>query len=318
VVVPVFQNADNLPTTIPRLLALDSEIAGIELEVVLVDDGSTDGSWELLGAAHRDNPDRVKVVRLTRNFGQTPAVQAGLRHASGDVAVVISADLQEPPEKIAEMVARWREGAKFVVAFRGERAESTRHSIIHGLYWKLVRRYGIRDFPASGYDFCLLDRQVIDDVNRLDERNTSIFPLIYWLGYTPVMMPIRREVRTAGRSQWHLLKKVRLTLDTLIGFTYLPVRAITYSALAAGMGAAAYLLFLLIRYLILRSPVPGWTSTIAVILTLGSMTLFALGIICEYIWRILDEARARPPFVVDRVLDATSASPAGVEDRPSR
>jgi len=314
----VFQNAANLPTTIPRLLDLESEIAGIELEIVAVDDGSTDGSWGLLDSAHREHPDRIKVVRLTRNFGQTPAIQAGLRHASGDLAVVISADLQEPPEKIVEMVDRWREGAKFVVAYRGERGESKRHSLIHGLYWKLVRRYGIRDFPASGYDFCLLDRQVINDVNRLDERNTSIFPLIYWLGYTPVMMPIRREARTAGRSQWNLLKKVRLTLDTLIGFTYLPVRAITYSALATGMGAAGYLLFLLVRYIIFRSPVPGWTSTIAVILTLGSMTLFALGIICEYIWRILDEARARPPFVVDRLLDVTSGTEVGLEDRTSQ
>ena len=224
IVVPVYQNRANLPETIPTLLALESSLPGYRLELVLVDDGSTDGSRDLVLAAARENPGRVRAVLLTRNFGQTAATQAGLRHAHGDCVGIISCDLQEPPALFIDMVRAWEGGARFVLGERVERAEGRGHKFLSGIYWYGVRRFAFPDFPSMGYDFCLLDRQVAQDVNRINEKNSSIFVLIYWLGYRPHRIPLRRELRRAGRSQWRLWKKLSFTTDMLIGFTHLPAR----------------------------------------------------------------------------------------------
>ena len=303
IVVPVYQNAPNLESTVPKLLGLkDTLKEKHELELVFVDDGSTDRSFEILKKFAKLFPKEIVLVRLSRNFGQSPAIQAGLTHSRGDCAAIISADLQDPYEEIPTMVRRWEEGAKYVLAYRQARSENRRHQFVSNLYWRMVARFGLPGFPETGYDFCLLDRQLISDISRIGEKNTSIFPLIYWLGYRPVCIPINRAERTAGKSQWNFMRKLRLTLDTLIGFTYVPVRAITYSALGTALCSFLYLSFVLVRWLIKGSPVQGWTSLILVMLLLGSITLFSLGIICEYLWRVLDEARKRPPFIVDCVI----------------
>ena len=302
IVVPVYQNEANLPTTLPRLAALQQRLPAYDIELVFVDDGSRDRSFALL----RDQADQTGVsyiiVKLTRNFGQTPAVQAGLRHASGDCVGIISADLQEPCEMFADMVAAWEQGAQFVMGERRERRESRRHQLASSIYWKLIRRYAFSDFPEMGYDFCLLDRQVVDDINGINEKNSSIFVLIYWLGYRPMRIPIVREVRSQGKSQWQIGSKVRFTVDTLLGFTYLPARLITVLGFALGFLSLGYLGYALVSWAVLRAAPPGWMTQVGLITLLSSGITFALGIISEYLLRILDEARKRPPFVVERVI----------------
>ena len=175
IVVPVFQNRANLPETIPTLLALEASLPGYQLELVLVDDGSTDGSRDLVLAAAREHPGRVRAVLLTRNFGQTAATQAGLRHARGDCVGIISCDLQEPPALFVDMVRAWEGGARFVIGERVERAEGGGHKFLSGIYWQLVRKFAFPDYPPMGYDFCLVDQQVAQDLNRINEKNSSIF-----------------------------------------------------------------------------------------------------------------------------------------------
>jgi dolichol-phosphate mannosyltransferase len=311
IIVPVYQNRANLPETIPRLLALQPSLPGHELELVLVDDGSTDGSRDLVLAAAREHPDTVKAVLLTRNFGQTAATQAGLRHATGDCAGIISCDLQEPAELFIEMLQAWEAGARFVIGERVDRAEGRQHRLASGIYWFVVRTFAFPDYPPMGYDFCLLDRQVVDDINRINEKNSSIFVLIYWLGYRPHRIPIRRELRRAGRSQWRLWKKVSFTLDTLIAFTHVPARVISIAGLASAVLCLVDLAIVVAKWYWLRTAPPGWATITGLVLLGGALILFSLGIICEYLFRILEETRKRPPFVVEQVVGSPRGGPPG-------
>lgn len=301
IVVPVYQNEANLPETIPALLGLAQSLPDYRVELVCVDDGSRDRSLSILTECAKRHPE-ITVVKLARNFGQTPAIQAGLRHATGDCIGIISADLQEPHELFLEMIKRWEGGAKFVLGERQEREETRRHQLVSGIYWNLVRRFAFPEFPNMGYDFCLLDRQVVDDINRINEKNSSIFVLIYWLGYRPVRLPITRKLRTKGTSQWHLWNKISFTVDTLIGFTYLPARLIIVMSFAMATLCVVYLAVALASWFYLQAAPPGWMTIFGLVALLGAITLFSLGIVSEYLLRILDEARKRPPYVVDQVI----------------
>lgn len=302
IVVPVYQNERNLPDTVPALLALGEKLPGYRLELVLVDDGSKDRSRERILEAARHHPNHIRAVLLTRNFGQTAATQAGLRHATGDCVGIISCDLQEPHELFVDMVRAWEQEAKFVLGERVDRAESRRHQLVSGLYWHLIRKHAFPDYPPMGYDFCLLDRQVVDDINLINEKNSSIFVLIYWLGYKPHCLPIRRELRTKGQSQWRLWNKIHFTVDTLIGFTYLPARLITFAGLTSAALCLLYFIVVVVQWYWLRAAPPGWATLAGLVLLIGAAVLFSLGIVSEYLLRILHEARKRPPYVVDRVI----------------
>src|SRR5262245_16377668 len=211
IVVPVRQNEANLHDTVPRLLDLRSRIGDFGSELVFVDDGSTDRSFAILSDYARSHPGVIRVVKLSRNFGQTPAVQAGLRFARGDCVGIISADLQEPHETFVDMLRAWEKGAKFVIGERTQREESRAHQGAPSNYLTLIRKLAFPDFPPMGYDFCLLDRQLVDSINRINEKNSSIFVLVYWLGYAPVRIPVTRKVRSQGRSQWRLWSKIGFT-----------------------------------------------------------------------------------------------------------
>lgn len=306
IIVPVYQNVDSLARLVECLLGLAPRLAPRRLELLFVDDGSSDGSYERLCELRNVQCGVIKLLKLTRNFGQTPAIQAGLAHCSGDCAVIISADLQDPYECIPEMVEHWATGEKFVMCYRAERYESGIHKFISNLYWRMVATFALQGFPRAGYDFCLVDRQLISSINRLYEKNTSIFPLIFWLGFRPHAIPITRQPRLAGRSQWSLFKKTRITIDTIIAFTHLPSRIITTCALTSSFLSVLYMCCVIIRWLFLGSPVAGWTSLVLILTCFGSLTLLALGIICEYLWRILDESRKRPPYIIDEFRDVST------------
>ncbi len=307
IVVPIYHNEENIPDTVPKLLALQDQLNDWDLELVFIDDGSKDNSYNLLEKFQAQHPEAIKLVKLTKNFGQTPAIQAGLQHATGDCIGVISADLQEPYEIFLEMIKIWEQGAKFVIGERKAREESWLHRKVSGIYWNLIRRHAFSDFPDMGYDFCLLDRQVVEDINKINEKNSSIFVLIYWFGYKPVRIPITRKIRQKGSSQWGLLRKIQFTLDTLIGFTYLPSRFITVMSLSASVGAIIFLFFALYNWHTTGTAPSGWMTVVGLLLIIGSLVLFSLGIISEYLLRILDESRKRPAYVVEKIVQGPSA-----------
>ena len=311
IIVPVYQNQANLGDTVPRLLAVGKLLPEYRLELVLVDDGSNDGSRELIADLAHHHPESIRAVFLTRNFGQSPAIQAGLKHASGDCIGIISCDLQEPCERLVDMVRLWEQGHKYVLGERVDRQESTTHQATSSLYWWIVRRFAFPDFPPMGYDFCLLDRQIAIELSAINEKNTSIFVLIYWLGHRPYRLHIVRKVRIKGRSQWNLKRKIGFTLDTLIGFTYVPARLISLFGFSTAMLALLYLGFVFLRWSMLQAAPPGWMTVVGLVTLFGALNLFALGILSEYLLRILDEARKRPTYIVEHVVNPMPGSGTG-------
>jgi dolichol-phosphate mannosyltransferase len=302
VIVPVYQNAENLDDTIPKLLGLQKMLPDYALEVIFVDDGSTDGSYAILERFHKENKETIRVIKMTKNFGQGPAIQAGMLASRGDCVGIISADLQDPYELFVEMIEKWEAGTRLVIAAREGREESASKSLFSNTFWKLVNRYAVSDYPVGGFDFFLIDRKIIDDMNRIHAKNTHIFVLLFSLGYDYEILHYTRQERKAGESQWTLSKKIKLVVDTFVSFTFLPIRGIACLGFTISALSFLYAIVMIINRLIFTDKFEGWTTIITLTTLFGGLTLLTLGIIGEYIWRILDETRNRPIFVVDKVL----------------
>lgn len=322
IVVPVYYNEPNLPDTVPQLLALEERLPGYTLELVFVDDGSGDRSLELLREAQRARPDAITVVKLTRNFGSMSAIQAGFAVARGDCVGMIAADLQDPPELFLEMIGHWERGVKAVYAVRADREESAGQRFFSNSYYALIRRYALRDYPAGGFDFLLADRQVIDDVNRISEKNTNLMSLIFWLGYPAVTIPYVRRARRKGRSRWTLGKKVKLFIDSFVAFSYAPIRFLSTFGFLVALAAFLYAGVVLYERLVNDIPVKGYAPIVILLALTAGVQMTMLGVLGEYLWRALDETRRRPSYVVDEVAPArlsdASAAPAGHAPGPGR
>jgi len=302
IIVPVYQNELNLDDTLRKLIGLQASLPAYDLELVFVDDGSTDRSYDILQKAHEGQKDKIVIVKLARNFGQNAAIYAGLRFARGDCAGIISADLQDPYELLIEMIKRWERGSKLVIAERAQREDKRLAAIWSRFYWHMVRRYAGKDFPVGGFDFCLIDRQVIAELNRINEKNSNIFVLMFSLGFQHEILLATRKKRLAGKSEWTLSKKIKLFIDTFIAFSYLPIRTITVLGLVISILSFFLAIGLIINRLIKGTAYPGWTSTVLIIVFFGGLVLMSLGIIGEYLGRILEENRKRPNYVVEKVL----------------
>ena len=305
IVVPVYFNEANLPDTVPQLLALKSQLPNYRLELVFVDDGSGDNSLRLLLDFQRRFPADIKVVKLTRNFGAMSAIRAGLTVASGDCVGLIAADLQDPPELFLEMLRHWESGSKAVFAVRSNREDSPAQKIFSGLYYALVRRFAIPGYPPGGFDFFLVDRQVVQEVNKIQEKNTNLMTLVFWLGYQAVSLPYTRRKRTRGKSRWTFGKKVKLFVDTFVSFSYFPIRVFSVIGIIYALLSFLYGVFIFISWLRYAIPVQGWVPMMLVLTFTAGLQMTILGILGEYIWRTLDEARSRPQFVIDDIYPAT-------------
>jgi dolichol-phosphate mannosyltransferase len=299
IIVPVYFNELNLPETIPQLLSLEERLPGFRLELVFVDDGSGDRSLEIL-LDYRDNyPEKLKVVKLTRNFGSMAAIQAGFTVATGSCVGVIAADLQDPPELFLEMIALWAKGLKVVLAVRSDREESFMQKFFSNTYYACMRRFAIQNYPPGGFDFFLIDRQVVDEVNRIHEKNTNIMSLIFWLGHTHVMLPYIRRNREKGKSRWTFSKKLKLFIDSFVAFSYLPIRALSVLGLAVAASSFIYGGFIFYVWSVSRIEVKGWTPIMILLAFTAGIQMTMLGVLGEYLWRTLDETRKRPGYVID-------------------
>lgn len=308
VVVPIYFNELNIPDTVPQLLALQAQLPGFELEIVFVDDGSKDRSLALLLEHARAHPGVIRIVKLTRNFGAMSAVQAGLAVATGDCVGVIAADLQDPPEMLVEMVAHWERGTKVVFAVRADREETRGQKFFAGAYYALIRKFALPDYPSGGFDFFLVDRQVLTEVNYIREKNTNLMSLIFWLGYHPVMIPYVRRSRKKGRSRWTLAKKVKLFIDSFVAFSYAPIRFLSATGLVFALLGFLYAGLVFFDAVVNGIPVKGYAPTIIIVAVASGVQMLMLGILGEYLWRTLDETRRRPPFVIDAIFVGTSGS----------
>ncbi len=303
IVVPVYFNGMNLPDTIPQLLALETRADGLSLELVFVDDGSGDDSLAVLREFQARHPDRIRIVKLTRNFGSMAAILAGLTVARGDCVGMIAADLQDPPELLLDMVSHWRAGSKAVFAVRADREDSVSQRLFARAYYSLIRRFALNDYPPGGFDFFLVDRQVVRDMVRISEKNTNLMSLIFWLGYRPVMLPYVRRARAMGKSRWTLSKKIKLFIDSFVAFSYVPIRFLSATGLVVATTAFAYGAYVFYAWLVNDIPVRGFAPVILVLAFTAGIQMTMLGVLGEYLWRTLDETRRRPAFVIDEIFD---------------
>lgn len=301
IVIPVYFNESNLPDTVPQLLSLEEKLPGYSLELVFVDDGSGDRSLDVLREYQSQSPERIKVVKLTRNFGSMSAIQAGFTVATGDGVGMISADLQDPPEIFLDMISHWEKGSKAVFAVRQDRDEHLIQKTLSNTYYSLIRKFALADYPNGGFDFFLVDRQVVADLNRIQEKNTNIMTLVYWLGYKPVMIPYIRRQRIKGKSRWTFAKKVKLFIDTFVAFSFFPIRILSALGLLVAMGSFIYGGYVLFYWYFYGIEVKGYVPIIVALAFNSGLQMAMLGVLGEYLWRTLDEVRRRPQFVIDEI-----------------
>lgn len=306
VVLPAYREAENLGGLIPRVLTHLPE--GATSEVIVVDDHSDDGTIEVVRSwAAQDQ--RVRGIRLARNAGSHMAILCGLSSAKGAGVVVMAADGQDPPELIPSLVERWRSGAQVVWAVRsGREGESGLSLALSSAYYKLMNRWTSVRLPATGADFFLLDRRVVDVLKALPERNTSLFALVSWLGFRQGEVQYEKQARASGRSSWTFRKKLRLALDSLFGFSVAPLKLASTLGFIYAMGGFAYAVLLVINWLTSGRvfggvAAQGWSALMVVILISSGTLMLVLGLFGEYLWRTLEEVRGRPRFVVEESVN---------------
>jgi dolichol-phosphate mannosyltransferase len=297
VVVPVYFNEATLPALLERLRAVAPSVPDTDFEFIFVDDGSRDHSFEVLAKeAARDR--RVRVLRLSRNFGSNPAILAGLTVSRGDAVAIIAADLQDPPELIPEMVALWRDGGEVVLAARRSREDAWTSKLFATVFNRLYRRFVFPDFPRGGFDFMLLTRRVARLIADLKETNSYINGQVMWLGFERRVLHYDRAQRPAGRSRWTFMKKVKYLVDAFTAFSYLPVRAASLLGFVLALGGFGYAVLLVGLRLTRVVDVPGFAAVMVVLLIVSGTQLIMIGMIGEYLWRVLEASRRRPAFVV--------------------
>lgn len=301
IVIPCYNEAAVLPETLRRLGEvadrLESEGA---FEFIFVDDGSRDETARLLHElASADS--RVRALRLSRNFGQQIATTAGLENASGDAVVVMDADLQDPPELIEAMLARWREGYHVAYAKRTERTGETAFKLWTAkIFYRLVQRISRVSIPSDTGDFRLMDRRVVDAFLRMPEQDRFLRGMVSWVGYRQVAVPYKREVRFAGQTNYPFFKMVRFAIDGIVSFSFAPLRLAVWSGFfAIGIALLGIVWALVLRFFFDPSQwVRGWASLFVAILFMGGVQLISLGIIGEYVGRIYGEVKQRPLYLI--------------------
>ena len=298
-VIPIYNEEDNLPELRRRLDGVLSAEDALAFEIVLVDDHSLDCTRELCLEWVNQDP-RVRYLRMSRNFGSHAACTAGLEEAQGDAALVMAADLQDPPEDVPKLLRSWEGGAQVVWAVRSAREGEPLSRILPArVYYWLMRHVAKLDLPPEGADFVLVDRCVIDAVLRCRETSASLFALVSWAGFRQTSVPYVKRARHAGQSGWTVRKKVRLLVNSIVGFTLWPVRLLLVIGVLAASAAIGYAVLLIVLRLSGRITVSGFTAVMVTMLFGFGLVMVMIGMLGEYLWRALEHARARPRYLLE-------------------
>jgi dolichol-phosphate mannosyltransferase len=314
VVTPAHNEAENLSALFERLRRVLDPL-GLEWEWVIVDDHSSDATFSVATElARRDT--RVRCLRFSRNFGSHVAITCGLEHASGRCVAVMAADLQDPPETLPALLEQWRLGAQVVWAARDRReGEEAGTLALSRLYYLLMRRVvGIPEMPATGADFFLIDRAIVNALQGFNEHNSSLFALITWMGFRQATISYAKEPRQHGRSSWTLRKKLKLFTDSITSFTYLPIRLMSYAGIVTALAGFAYAAFIF-AHALAGNRVQGWSSLMVVVLVASGFQMLMMGVLGEYLWRALDESRRRPRYLIEAEVGGLLTPAAGAPRR---
>ena len=307
IIIPCYYNEANIPSLTLKLLEIESLFPkDTAFEYIFVDDGSKDKTYELLKEFHYKYPFKVKVVKLAGNVGSHNALLAGMTYATGDCCCTMSADLQDPPELIPKMFQHWLNGIKLVIANRSDREEGFFKKMFASIYHSLIKKYALKNVPENGFDVVLFDKQLKDEVLKINEKNTSQTYLLTWLQFEFVTIPYIRLKRDLGKSRWTVSKKIKLFIDSFVSFSFYPIRLITVLGIILGLLSFFYGLFIIVAKIGGYIDLKGWAALMAIILLLSSFQMIALGIIGEYVWRSFDASRNRPNFVIDQLIETNT------------
>jgi dolichol-phosphate mannosyltransferase len=305
IIIPVYFNELNLNKTynvLEKDVLLKLPNLGFDYEIIFIDDGSKDHSFKILKELKSKN-DKIKIIKLSRNFGGTNASLAGIFKSSGDCLSVISADLQDPPEIIIKMLEKWQEGYKTCIASRESRHDPIIDKFFSNLFYKIFRKIALKDMPSGGFDFFLIDRQVIDFIKQSNEKNSSFHGQIIWSGFKTFELKYTRQKREDGKSKWTFAKKFKYFIDYIVAFSYTPIRFVSLFGIFISFCSFVYLAVIIFNYFNNDIEIRGWASIFSLILFTSGIQMASIGIIGEYIWRSLDQARARPNFIIDDIIE---------------
>jgi dolichol-phosphate mannosyltransferase len=306
IVSPVYNNSEALPELKQKIEeTFLNKLNNYNFEIIFVNDGSSDNSLEVLfELAEKDK--RVKIINFSRNFGQVAALIAGFRHAKGEAAICISADLQDSPDNFISMIEAWDvKRKKIVICYREEREDSLYARFFSGIFYFLMKQL-YKNMPKGGFDFVLLDKKPLSVFNMSKTRHRFFQGDILTLGFSIEYIPYTREARKYGKSQWSLKKKVKYFLDGIVTSTYLPLRLMSIvGGITAFLGFLYSLVILYLR-IINQLPFQGYAVIVILILLIGGCTMLMLGIIGEYLWRIYDEVQQKPLYVISDIVDKDS------------
>ena len=302
VIVPVYFNEHSLSDLFGELEAVERQLQqrDVGLELIFIDDGSADGSLKTLLEFKQRRP-ATRVLKLTRNFGSIQAIKSGLQFVTGDCFLFLAADCQDPPELIVRTVDRWLAGKKYVVASRESRNDPLLSKVFAAIYYKLLGWFVVKEFPRGGFDLALMDKSILPHMRNAG-KNVNLNLFGYWLGYQPDLISYERKSRSHGKSRWTTTKKINLFLDSLLGFSVLPIRMISLVGLIVAIVSLGYGATVAVAALFGSTEVRGFAALATLISFLLGLIIVMLGVIGEYLWRIADETNRRPDSVIDEVF----------------
>jgi polyisoprenyl-phosphate glycosyltransferase len=302
IVIPVFQNELNIAPTYQALKSELDKADLFEFEIVFVNDGSTDNSWQELLKVYNADPERITLINLLRNFGQVPALLAGFANATGDCVIAMSADLQDPPSVVLEMIDEWNRGHKLVVATRESRRDGSLNKFMSHVFYRLMRKFAIPNMPVGGYDFFLIDRSIVGLLLQMDERNLFLQGQILWMGHSPKLIMYERRKRELGKSQWSLSRKIKYFIDGFVAYSFFPIRLVSAVGIAMFFLGIILSVIIAIQTVVFGTKSVGWSSIMVAMLMLNGLQMMMIGVIGEYLWRNFDETRKRPLYLIENIL----------------
>ncbi|MGD8276776.1 MAG: glycosyltransferase family 2 protein [Gemmatimonadota bacterium] len=316
IVVPVYNETEVIDAFYERMTAVARSLPFAAYEILFIDDGSADDTWaRVRGYAERDPA--IRPLKLSRNFGHQAAITAGLDHARGDCVVIIDSDLQDPPEVVPEMVARWREGYDVVYGRRSSREGEGRMKLLTAsAFYRLLNRLTRINIPVDVGDFRLLSRRAADQLRGLREQDRFVRGLVSWIGFRQTGVTYARDRRYAGDTKYPFRRMMNFALDGITSFSTVPLKLAMWLGYAASALAFIYLVSVFVQKFILQNTIQGWATIMVALLFLGGVQLICIGIMGEYIGRIFNEIKGRPLYVVEEFLDDSAHDTAGV-DGPS-
>ncbi len=307
VIVPVYNESSAVVLAHDAIVSVvSSQLPGLDFEIIFVDDGSKDDSFLQLSALATQHPN-VRVIKLSRNCGSHMAIRVGLEHANGNYACFVPCDLQDPPDLIPAMLAKLVEPVKIVWAVRSSREDSLSSRILSRCFFFLGRLLVSKNLAPSGASMFLVGPDVLKSIRLYREKNLTLDGLLATMEVPQAYLPYSRQARRVGTSKWTLAKRLKLFADFFVGYSYVPIRAMSYLGIVLSILGALYACIVLVNRLFFGTPIQGWASLMMVILIIGGFQMTMTGVIGEYLWRVLDEVRERPRYIIEAFLNENSS-----------